>query len=126
MMSARADAVFRALADETRRALLDRLYERQGQTLGELCDGLAMSRQSITKHLAVLERADLVSTHWEGREKLHYLNPVPIAEAAERWIDKFSQARSRAILALKAATEEENDEPPRVRVRSGHRRAARA
>src|SRR4051812_32014611 len=72
------DEVFRALADPSRRSLLDRLHERNGQTLNELCDGLAMTRQAVTKHLVILEAANLVSTLRHGREKLHYLNPVPI------------------------------------------------
>src|SRR5215469_11417176 len=81
------DAVFRALADPTRRALLDRLRERNGQTLGELCGGLAMARQSATQHLGVLESANLISTVRRGREKLHYLNPVPLWTITERWIE---------------------------------------
>ena len=104
------DAVFKALADPTRRALLDRLLERQGQTLGELVDGLEMRRQSATRHLAVLESAGLVSCQWQGREKLHYLNPMPIAEISRRWVDKFSADRAAAILNLKAALEEEDHE----------------
>ena len=80
------DLVFRALADPGRRALLDRLFERNGQTLGELTEGMAMSRQAVTKHLAILADAGLVTTVRRGREKLHYLNPVPIAEIADRWI----------------------------------------
>ncbi|MBO0783668.1 MAG: helix-turn-helix transcriptional regulator, partial [Ktedonobacteraceae bacterium] len=95
------DAVFRALADGSRRKLLDRLYERNGQTLGELCDGLAMSRQAVTKHLLMLEQANLVVTIWRGREKLHYLNPVPIHEIAERWIRKYERGRLRALAELK-------------------------
>ncbi len=86
------DAVFRALADASRRALLDRLHARNGQTLGELCEGLAMTRQAVTKHLAILEDANLVATRRQGREKLHFINPVPINDIAERWIGKFDRA----------------------------------
>jgi uncharacterized protein YndB with AHSA1/START domain/DNA-binding transcriptional ArsR family regulator len=99
-------AVFRALADPTRRALLDRLGERNGQTLGELCGPLAMARQSATQHLAVLEAANLISTVRRGREKLHYLNPVPIWEMQERWIEKFERPRLRALSAIRRRAEE--------------------
>ncbi|WP_241338756.1 ArsR/SmtB family transcription factor, partial [Burkholderia cenocepacia] len=85
------DLVFKALADATRRQLLDLLHAKNGQTLSELCDGLAMSRQAVSKHLALLEAANLVATTWRGREKLHYLNPVPIHDIAERWIGKFER-----------------------------------
>ena len=104
------DAVFKALADPTRRALLDRLLERQGQTLTELVDGLGMRRQSVAKHLGVLEGAGLVSCQWHGREKLHYLNPVPIAEIGRRWLDRFSGRRAAAILDLRAALQENDHE----------------
>ena len=87
--------IFKALADETRRAILDRLYRQSGMALSELVDGLGMTRQSATRHLSVLESAGLVTTHWAGRTKLHYLNPVPIAEINRRWIDKFSADRFR-------------------------------
>ena len=100
-----ADLVFRALADASRRALLDRLFERSGQTLGELTGGMAMSRQAVTKHLAILAEAGLVTTIRRGREKLHYLNPVPIAEIADRWIGKFEKARIEALVALKKELE---------------------
>jgi DNA-binding transcriptional ArsR family regulator len=103
------DAVFRALADESRRALLDRLFERNGQTLGELTKGMAMSRQAVTKHLAVLEAANLVATVWRGRVKLHFLNPVPIAEIADRWIGKFERSRVEALVALKKELETDDD-----------------
>lgn len=99
------DAVFRALADQSRRHLLDRLHNKNGQTLGDLCEGLAMSRQAVTKHLAILEEANLVSTKKQGREKLHFINPVPINDIAERWIGKFEQGRLAALSALKAALE---------------------
>ena len=100
------DAVFRALADPTRRALLDRLRERNGQTLGELCGPLAMARQSATQHLGVLEAANLVTTVRRGREKLHYLNPVPLWTMQERWIQKFERPRLRALSAIKQRAEE--------------------
>ena len=99
------DLVFRALADPGRRALLDRLFERNGQTLGELTGGMAMSRQAVTKHLAILEEAGLVTTQRRGREKLHYLNPVPIAQIADRWIGKFEKARVEALVTLKKELE---------------------
>lgn len=104
------DPVFKALADPTRRALLDRLLERQGQTLKELVDGLGMRRQSVAKHLAVLETAGLVNCSWHGREKLHYLNPVPIAEISHRWLDRFSGERATAILTLRDALQENDHE----------------
>lgn len=99
------DAVFKALADPIRRRLLDRLRARNGQTLGELCEGLDMTRQAVTKHLAVLEGADLVAVQWRGREKLHFLNPVPIHGIAERWIAKFEAPRLDALAALKRKLE---------------------
>ena len=99
------DLVFRALADPGRRALLDRLFERNGRTLGELTEGMAMSRQAVTKHLAILAEAGLVTTQRRGREKLHYLNPVPIAEIADRWIGKFEKARVEALVTLKKELE---------------------
>ena len=100
------DEVFKALADPTRRVLLDRLHERNGQTLGELCAPIEMTRQAATQHLAILEAANLVSTVRRGRRKLHYLNPVPIHELQERWIDKFERPRLRALSAIKRAAEE--------------------
>ncbi|HLW68055.1 MAG TPA: helix-turn-helix transcriptional regulator [Gemmataceae bacterium] len=112
-MDADMDLVFKALADPGRRLLLDRLRANNGQTLGELCAHLDMSRQAVTKHLKLLEDADLVVTIWRGREKLHYLNPVPIHEIAERWIGKFEQGRLRAVAELKKQLEAdaENQEP---------------
>src|SRR6266436_9933534 len=95
------DEVFKALADASRRSLLDRLHARNGQTLNELCDGLDMTRQAVTKHLAILEEANLVATLKHGREKLHYLNPVPIHEIADRWIGKYEHKRLRALADLK-------------------------
>src|SRR3954467_10922431 len=100
------DDVFKALADGARRALLDRLHSRNGQTLTELCDGLAMSRQAVTKHLAVLEAANLVTTRRRGREKLHYLNAVPINDIADRWIGRYDRERARALADLKHALED--------------------
>jgi len=97
--------VFKALSDGSRRLLLDMLRERNGQTLTELCSGLAMARQSVSKHLAVLEAASLVTTVRRGREKLHYLNPAPINEIAERWINQYDQPRVRALSDLKRALE---------------------
>jgi uncharacterized protein YndB with AHSA1/START domain/DNA-binding transcriptional ArsR family regulator len=99
------DEVFRALSDPTRRRLLDRLHERNGQTLNELCAGLAMRRQSVTQHLQVLEGANLVSVVRRGRERLHYLNPVPLHEMQERWIDKFERSPLRALSAVKRQAE---------------------
>jgi len=104
--------VFKALADDTRRYLLDRLHEHNGQTLGELCDGLHMARQSATQHLEVLEAANLISTVRRGREKLHYLNPVPLHEIQERWIDKFERPRLRALSSLKRRAEDPMSEKP--------------
>ena len=101
------DAVFRALADASRRQLLDRLHERNGQTLSELCRELDMTRQAVTKHLAILEEANLVATRRRGREKLHFINPVPINEIAERWIGKFERSRLAALSDLKRALEAE-------------------
>ena len=93
--------VFVALADPTRRQLLDRLFEKNGQTLSDLCAELAMSRQAVSKHLKILEAANLVAVLWSGREKLHYLNPVPIHEIAQRWIGKFERGRLRLLADLK-------------------------
>src|SRR5881227_2747737 len=95
------EAVFKALADAGRRRLLDRLYQRNGQTLRELCDGMNMTRQAVAKHLAILKKANLVSWKREGRERLHFINPVPINEIAERWISKFEVPRLEALSKLK-------------------------
>jgi DNA-binding transcriptional ArsR family regulator len=95
------DKVFKALADPSRRELLDRLHARNGQTLSELCVGLDMARQSVTQHLALLEDANLISAQRQGREKLHYFNPVPIHEIYQRWIRKFEQDRLEALRRLK-------------------------
>lgn len=104
------DKLFKALADVSRRKLLDRLRKKGGLTLSELCEKHNMSRQAVTKHLVLLEAANLVVTKKQGREKLHYLNPVPINEIYMRWIGKFEQNRINALHNLKTAIEEkEND-----------------
>src|SRR3954471_23345325 len=103
------DEVFKALADASRRSLLDRLHADNGQTLNELCDGLDMSRQAVTKHLAILEAANLVVTIRHGREKLHYINPVPIHEIGERWIRKFERGRLAALSELKRQLEKRDE-----------------
>jgi len=95
------DRVFRALADPHRRRLLDRLYEKSGQTLGELCGGLAMARQSASQHLELLEQANLVAVQWQGRKKRHFLNPVPLRGIYERWIRKFEMPRPQTLPVFK-------------------------
>src|ERR1041385_5095670 len=95
------DEVFRALASKHRRLLLDQLRENAGQTLGELCEHLSMTRQAVTKHLVVLEEAHLVTTVWHGREKLHYLNPVPVQEIYDRWIVNYDRQHLQALSQLK-------------------------
>ena len=103
------DAVFRALADPSRRSLLDSLQANNGQTLSELCAGRGMTRQAVTKHLGILEAANLVATEKRGREKLHFLNPVPIQDIADRWIGKYERGRLRALADLKQNLEGETD-----------------
>ncbi|MDA9533127.1 MULTISPECIES: ArsR/SmtB family transcription factor [Bradyrhizobium] len=103
------DEVFRALADGSRRSLLDRLHARNGQTLNELCEGLAMTRQAVAKHLVILEKANLVTTIRHGREKLHYLNPVPIHQIGERWIKKFERGKLAALSELKRQLEKREE-----------------
>ncbi|WP_426409373.1 ArsR/SmtB family transcription factor [Bradyrhizobium ganzhouense] len=103
------DEVFKALADTSRRSLLDRLHTRNGQTLNELCEGLEMTRQAVTKHLVILEEANLVTTIKHGREKLHYLNPVPIHQIGERWIRKFERGRLAALSELKRQLEKRDE-----------------
>jgi DNA-binding transcriptional ArsR family regulator len=103
------DAVFKALADASRRELLDRLRADSGQTLAQLCERLAMTRQAVSKHLVILEEANLVATVKRGREKLHYLNPVPIHEIGERWIGKFDRSRLQALSDMKKALEARDD-----------------
>jgi DNA-binding transcriptional ArsR family regulator len=102
--------VFKALADPTRRELLDRLYARNGQSLGQLSDQMAMTRQAVSQHLAILETANLVVALRQGREKLHYLNPVPIAEIYDRWIRKYERQRMKALTKLKSSLDEKEDE----------------
>ena len=99
------DAVFKALADASRRKLLDELHKNNGQTLSELCLHLDMTRQAVTKHLLLLEEANLVTTVWRGREKLHYLNPVPLQDIYERWIGKYERHRLQALSDLKRSLE---------------------
>jgi len=111
-VSSSVDLTFRALADRTRRVLLDRLREHNGQTLGELCDRLEMSRQSATQHLTLLERAHLVSVVRRGRQKLHYLNPVPLFEIQDRWIGRFDQPRLAALHTIKRRAEKAMSERP--------------
>jgi DNA-binding transcriptional ArsR family regulator len=102
------DEVFKALADQSRRKLLDELFKSNGRTLSELCEHLDMTRQAVTKHLVILEEANLVATVWRGREKLHYLNPVPLHEISERWIGKYERHRLQALSDLKKGLEENN------------------
>jgi len=108
-MRADVDKVFKALADPSRRLLLDRLHADNGQTLGQLCERMGMTRQAVTKHLKVLEAAALVATIRRGREKLHYLNPVPIHEIHERWIGKYERGRLRVLAGLKKTLEGETE-----------------
>ena len=103
------DDVFKALADASRRSLLDRLHVKNGQTLNDLCDGLAMTRQAVTKPLAILEAANLVTTFKHGREKLHYINPVPIHQIGERWIKKFGRGKLAALSELKRQLEQRDE-----------------
>src|SRR5579862_7969532 len=104
------DLLFKALADPSRRRLLDLLHAHDGRTLNELCEHLDMTRQGVTQHLALLEAANLVVVVWHGREKLHYLNPVPLFDVYERWIEKFERDRLRVLRDLKKTLEEESDE----------------
>jgi DNA-binding transcriptional ArsR family regulator len=108
-MGAEEDKVFKALASPERRLLLDRLRAENGQTLGQLCAHMEMTRQAVTRHLRLLEEATLVVTIWRGREKLHYLNPMPIHEIAERWIGKYERGRLRVLAELKTKLEEETN-----------------
>ena len=109
-----ADKVFKALGDPTRRKLLDFLCEKNGQTLGQLCENLDMARQSATQHLGILEAANLVSTVKRGREKLHFINPVPLHEVYERWVRKFERQRLSLLHDLKKELEGD-DNPGRDR-----------
>lgn len=103
----KSDLLFKALADPSRRKLLDRLYARDGQTLSELCEHLDMTRQSVTQHLDLLEAANLVTTLRRGREKLHLLNPVPLQDVYERWLAKFEKPRLKALHDLKQRLEDD-------------------
>jgi DNA-binding transcriptional ArsR family regulator len=103
------DLLFKALADPSRRKLLDLLHAHDGRTLGDLCEHLEMSRQAVTQHLALLEGAQLVAIVWRGREKLHFLNPVPLQEIYERWIAKFEKPRLKALAELKQQLEKPNE-----------------
>lgn len=118
------DAVFKALADASRRELLDRLHQSNGQTLTELCEHLEMTRQAVTKHLALLEGANLIVIVWRGREKLHYLNPVPLHEVYERWIGKYERSRLQALNDLKQKLEKTEKSPrhgkTEIRLRHAH------
>jgi len=100
------DAVFKALGDPSRRKLLDELRTENGQTLSELCEHLEMTRQAVTKHLVLLEKANLIAVVWRGREKLHYLNPMPLHEIYERWIGKYERHRLQALSDLKKGLEQ--------------------
>jgi DNA-binding transcriptional ArsR family regulator len=102
------DLLFKALADPGRRKLLDVLHAHDGQTLNDLCEHLDMTRQGVTQHLALLEAANLIATAWRGREKLHFLNPVPLQEIYERWIAKFEKPRLKALDTLKRKLEKAN------------------
>jgi DNA-binding transcriptional ArsR family regulator len=102
------NAVFKALADESRRKLLDELRKSNGQTLTQLCRHLDVTRQAVTKHLGLLEAANLVTTVWQGREKLHFLNPTPLHEIYERWIGKYEGHRLQALSDLKKGLEKNN------------------
>jgi DNA-binding transcriptional ArsR family regulator len=104
------DKVFKALADPTRRRLLDLLHKENGQTLTALCEHMDMTRQAVTQHLQLLEDANLVAVVWQGREKLHYLNPVPLHEIYARWIEKFEHGRLRALHDLKKKLEGDDDD----------------
>jgi DNA-binding transcriptional ArsR family regulator len=103
------DLLFKALADPSRRKLLDQLHANDGQTLGQLCEHLDMTRQGVTQHLALLEEANLVASLRQGREKLHFLNPVPLQEIHERWIAKFEKPRLKALTHLKQRLEKRHD-----------------
>ena len=106
------DKVFKALADPNRRLLLDRLHAKNGQTLSELCEGLDMARQSVSQHLGLLEEANLISVQWQGREKLHFFNPVPIHEIYTRWIRKYEPGRLQALSDLKKDIEKQKKKHP--------------
>ena len=117
------DAVFKALADAGRRKLLDELRTENGQALSELCRHLAMTRQAVTKHLVLLEKANLIAVAWRGREKLHYLNPMPLHEIYERWIGKYERHRLQALSDLKKGLEQNKTKKPNQIVRRTSRRS---
>lgn len=104
------DEIFKALADPTRRKLLDRLHEKSGLTLNQLCESMGMSRQAVSQHLGILEESNLVTTVWRGREKLHFINPVPIHEIYDRWVRKFERRGLKALSRLKRDLEGSTDE----------------
>ena len=104
------DKVFKALADQSRRQLLDLLFEEDGQTLGQLTEDLSMSRQAGTKHLKILEDSGLIVVGWQGREKRHYLNPVPIRSIYDRWVSKFTEGPAAALTKIKSQLEGDNDD----------------
>lgn len=108
------DKIFKALADSTRRVMLDKLLAEPGLTLSELVAGTDMRRQSASKHLRILEEAGLLHTEWRGREKVHFLNPVPIQDISRRWVDKFSATRADALLTMKVALEESEAKPDQL------------
>jgi len=95
------DRIFKALANKSRREILDQLFARDGQTLNKLCESASFSRQGVSKHLQLLEEAGLIITHWSGREKYHYLNPLPVHEISERWLKKYDRRQLTAVSALK-------------------------
>ncbi len=99
------DQIFKALANRSRREILDKLFARDGQTLNELCEIASFSRQAVSRHLQILEDAGLIVIHWSGREKLHYLNPAPVHEISERWLKKYARRRLTAMSALKQTLE---------------------
>ncbi len=99
------DLIFKALADQNRRRMLDRLHDEPGLTLTELVRDLSMTRQSASRHVSILESAGLIVTYWSGREKLHYLNPIPVVEITDRWLDKFTKDKAKAMLTLRSALE---------------------
>ncbi|MCH7893437.1 MAG: helix-turn-helix transcriptional regulator [Proteobacteria bacterium] len=95
------DQIFKALANRSRREIMDRLFAREGQTLNELCENASFSRQAVSKHLQILEDAGLIVIHWSGREKHHYLNPMPVHEISERWLKKYARRQMTVVSALK-------------------------
>src|ERR1051325_6348503 len=117
------DAAFKALAAPSRRKLLDELRKENGQTLSELCEHLDMTRQAVTKHLVLLEKANLIAVAWRGREKLHYLNPMPLHEIYERWIGKYERHRLQALSDLKKGLEQNKTKKTNQMTRRTSRRS---